>query len=484
MSSKRISFALGPLSNREPEYQNQNTLVIDKHGRIRYVALSRRALALPPEILAEIFIHCLPDNDFITPDPTAAPLVLCSVCRRWREVALSTPGLWSSLVLDLQSATKTNASSVALYQAWLSRARNTPLSLSLRDPDEKVAPELVRPLLQSIAVLWRQWRVIHLDLAVNFIESLFSSEGSPSREFPLLEMVAIACYNEPNLPICHTPRLCEIFLPTYPPVQRLHFPWAQITTLKINDIPLSTCLKIFANVSNLVRGGFEIRGDGSTVPPSISSLDHVETLTLAGILLGDAETIPLTVLNCLKAPALKNLMLRPPNWFGMWSHSDSWDVSPFLSFLSRSSIQLRSLALSLVLTTADILIDCLKAVPSLEYLELEPLRVVDMNTLFNRLTRDSNFLPNLGSIHIFFSAHTGVHSINPSVLVKMLCWRWTAVGVIRLRFFNMAHSINRPPFLDEDANSEFRRLRKEGMEVYLGKERPGIDTFVTGSSVY
>ncbi|KAF8205656.1 hypothetical protein K438DRAFT_517563 [Mycena galopus ATCC 62051] len=102
------SFALGPLSNRDPQYQNQNTLVVDKDGRLRYAPVSRRVLALPLEILSEIFAYCVPD-EFITPNLTTAPLVLCGLCRQWREVAISTPELWSSLFVDMESAAQEDA---------------------------------------------------------------------------------------------------------------------------------------------------------------------------------------------------------------------------------------------------------------------------------------------------------------------------------------------------------------------------------------
>ncbi|KAJ7940156.1 hypothetical protein B0H13DRAFT_1454893, partial [Mycena leptocephala] len=79
---------------------------------------------LPPEILAEIFIHCLPTQEFVTPDLTTAPLILCGICRRWREVALSTPKLWNSLFLQLNTYKTAD-----FCQMWLSRARGAPLSL-------------------------------------------------------------------------------------------------------------------------------------------------------------------------------------------------------------------------------------------------------------------------------------------------------------------------------------------------------------------
>ncbi|KAF7363894.1 hypothetical protein MSAN_01047400 [Mycena sanguinolenta] len=93
------SFALGPLSNRPPQYQNQYML-LKKDGILKLAAVSRRALASPPETLAEIFLFCLPfhrGGHPIIPNPNEAPLVLCAVCRQWRNIALDTPYLWRSL---------------------------------------------------------------------------------------------------------------------------------------------------------------------------------------------------------------------------------------------------------------------------------------------------------------------------------------------------------------------------------------------------
>ncbi|CAK5278947.1 unnamed protein product [Mycena citricolor] len=59
--------------------------------------------SLPPEILAEIFIACVPSvREEIHRrriDYDSAPWVLVRVCRRWRHVALETPPLWSQIVI-------------------------------------------------------------------------------------------------------------------------------------------------------------------------------------------------------------------------------------------------------------------------------------------------------------------------------------------------------------------------------------------------
>ncbi|KAJ6561438.1 hypothetical protein DFH09DRAFT_864274, partial [Mycena vulgaris] len=63
-------------------------------------------LTLPSEITAEIFLQCLPDTDVLGEDPVCemaeelesnAPVLLMGVCRAWRDIALATPMLWSTL---------------------------------------------------------------------------------------------------------------------------------------------------------------------------------------------------------------------------------------------------------------------------------------------------------------------------------------------------------------------------------------------------
>ncbi|KAJ6560392.1 hypothetical protein B0H19DRAFT_1147508 [Mycena capillaripes] len=59
-------------------------------------------LTLPLEITSEIFLHCLPTkraSDVM--NVQEAPLLLTHVCRAWREVAISTPALWTTFDIDV-----------------------------------------------------------------------------------------------------------------------------------------------------------------------------------------------------------------------------------------------------------------------------------------------------------------------------------------------------------------------------------------------
>ncbi|KAJ7189688.1 hypothetical protein GGX14DRAFT_580492 [Mycena pura] len=56
--------------------------------------------SLPAELIASIFVHCLPlhKNQF---GPLTAPLLLTRICGTWRAIALRTPELWSFIVFKL-----------------------------------------------------------------------------------------------------------------------------------------------------------------------------------------------------------------------------------------------------------------------------------------------------------------------------------------------------------------------------------------------
>jgi hypothetical protein len=61
-------------------------------------------LTLPNEIVSEIFLHTLPSalSDHC-PSSTQGPLLLGQICRKWREIALFTPALWSNIALTLDN---------------------------------------------------------------------------------------------------------------------------------------------------------------------------------------------------------------------------------------------------------------------------------------------------------------------------------------------------------------------------------------------
>ncbi|KAJ7739245.1 hypothetical protein DFH07DRAFT_78780 [Mycena maculata] len=88
---------------------------------------------LPVELLHEIFLACLPTNEYTPVSSRLAPLVVSWVCKRWRYISLSLPMLWSSLALESTSLTvHTNCRYLSHAKFWLARAGRAHLTLSIQ----------------------------------------------------------------------------------------------------------------------------------------------------------------------------------------------------------------------------------------------------------------------------------------------------------------------------------------------------------------
>ncbi|KAF7363823.1 F-box domain-containing protein [Mycena sanguinolenta] len=457
------SFALGLLVNQPPQYQNQYTLV-NKNGRLRFAAVSRRVLALPNEILGEIFVYCLrePEPDghpfgvLSKLDPNDAPLVLCAVCRRWRDIALTTPGLWGSFSIQQTSVlSDSGADYVEFCRTWLSRAGITPVSIEF---EAWIEHKRVLSLLEVIGGLAQRWQRAWLTFDPDLLKALRLPEAG---KFPFLEQLALGTsFSELSLSFCDAPRLRDVYLVESTPQIRL--PWHQLTSYETCTVLVPHFLQILGDAPNLVDARFGI--GGTFLPPSLPSivipLLHLQVLKLGN---SDDDFLPMTILNCLKAPALEDLTL---SFHG--AQAFNANALPFLSFVSRSSFRLHILALSLMPGSTEGLIECLKATPTVADLKLRVRLGTNVNDVLAPFTgRSDNFLPKLESFHFVFSNQgVLVTTETASLVIDMLCWRWSMVGSTQLRSFNLDHeyfglgnSLKSHP--------EYRRLRREGMLLYV-----------------
>ncbi|KAJ6531183.1 hypothetical protein B0H19DRAFT_1273397 [Mycena capillaripes] len=193
---------------------------------------------------------------------------------------------------------------------------------------------------------------------------------------------------------------------------------------------------------------------------------HLQSLALAVVplFLEDCSMGIILILNCLKAPQLESLTLEFADDCLFWG-----DISPFLSFLSRSSAQLHTLALSAMPTTADDPIECLKAAPSLVHLKLHLSYCIRNATpIFILLTGQSDFLPNLQSSQFSLSRT----EVKPDAAIEMLRWRWASVRITGLQSFRLTHPDPVPPYAEDiKSHPEFRRLKQDGMILHIGRMR-------------
>ncbi|KAK0466613.1 hypothetical protein IW261DRAFT_1321903, partial [Armillaria novae-zelandiae] len=97
---------------------------------------------LPNELLINIFIRCSSLHDGLDSplDPHALHWALLYVCRKWREVAIGTPEIWSSIHLDFVDDRFLNGSRIHeaafMLGVVLDRARPHNLDVFIRLKDD------------------------------------------------------------------------------------------------------------------------------------------------------------------------------------------------------------------------------------------------------------------------------------------------------------------------------------------------------------
>ncbi|KAF9261518.1 hypothetical protein L218DRAFT_869680, partial [Marasmius fiardii PR-910] len=130
---KRCRMELNRLNAAIIAVESRRTAV--KREVEHYRSLLSPIQRMPPEVLTEIFGHCgrLSNmNGLIMP----VPMAISMVCGRWRELAVSTPSLWSSISITMFSAGDPDDCDqhlvARLTKLFLQRSLNSPLELHLK----------------------------------------------------------------------------------------------------------------------------------------------------------------------------------------------------------------------------------------------------------------------------------------------------------------------------------------------------------------
>ncbi|KAF8872270.1 hypothetical protein BD779DRAFT_349073 [Infundibulicybe gibba] len=268
---------------------------------------------LPPEILGEIFVHCLWFGTWGSFSAHCAPWLLTKVCRSWREVALSTPSLWSKLPFLSWKESWTKDGHLRLLELYLKNSRSAALTIRLElppNPDNASFLPLVLPHLSQSRYL----KIFH--------HHELPGQGGyiNHKHFPLLESLKLICSCSSYTSPCRS---------VTAGLEGIEFPWAQLTRLAVK-IPssdealalLKVCpsLKV-CRLTPAQRSRIEIP---LTLPAPRVVHPCLRTLVI--------EDGPFTegLLGCLVAPALSTLEFS------------QYDITQ-----SRSGVILRSILLSI-----------------------------------------------------------------------------------------------------------------------------------------
>jgi hypothetical protein len=430
----------------------------------RQAALLSPTRCLPPEMLSEIFLEYLISCQEGDTFPTRKCVLLTTqICRYWREVAISTPRLWSALCFDLRA--KNMNRELEMAPVWLARSRGVALTLGLHSHHEVSQSHPVTDMILPHAP---RWVTLILNTTPSIVHSLCSAKGNLLR----LRRLVIDCL-QPNLlqsldTFKVAPQLCSLTLMRKVSVLKPEFAWAQLHELYLpwGHYSVNDCLEILHSSPNLVLCTMTLCESEDYLPRSVVKNHNLRELEVS-----DCDDLA-PLFECLALPGLLTLSCH---LFELWPRDE------FLSFMHRSSCTLQKLVLAGYHGVISGIADCLRHTPHL--LELELLygsgEAMDTELLRDMIHHTSSpcLLPKLQQLKV-----SRKYSFDYDAFAAMVESRWrvnpsrgaSSVSVERMQRVEICliddYEVNEGYVLDdEDEYSEsfalLRQLRAEGLDV-------------------
>ncbi|KAG9311575.1 hypothetical protein JVU11DRAFT_7783 [Chiua virens] len=341
-----------------------------RESLLAHQALTSPALRIPPEVLGEVFYHCLPKTPYITPRDVECPMVLTRVCRHWRAVALSTPHLWSSFSIPLQKTACEEYRNGC--EAWLARAKSIPLTIRILndiifDADPTLISSLalwLRPIITRCDDLW--WHGPSLP-------ALFTPEIQPEIETtPALPLEQLRVTTHRDILSIHLPgsairlRVASLQCLNYDleSLDGITLPWAHLTELHVHFALFSPTVFL-----QLLMGCTHLH----TLIASCLSADDVQLGLLRGLASGSLTHPTLRRLevkviragldelfNVLALPALEELDVC-----FCYRERDEWPHPAFMGMIRRSGCTLAKLTVRSNKRAVPYFDEYVKAMPGL-----------------------------------------------------------------------------------------------------------------------
>ncbi|PPR02886.1 hypothetical protein CVT24_002307 [Panaeolus cyanescens] len=199
---------------------------------------------LPPEILATIFHTYMfweDESDLIDPElegmisvfkpnPRSAPLLFCNVCSYWREVSISTPALWSAIVIHDLCYPET-------ISVWLERSQAHPLSLFVSLGQKLANTDKFARLLGMLYASMPRWKQLslHLPTAKDMRRLVFDLIPEPGKS-PATQLQHL-CLSSQYHQTDHLDFQSLARLSSFPHSTLQRFSWSKYTTPDFARIP-------------------------------------------------------------------------------------------------------------------------------------------------------------------------------------------------------------------------------------------------------
>lgn len=435
-----------------------------------------RFSAIPIDIWEEIFVRCLPPSEDPNYTTRAAPLLLCQVCRAWRQFAISSPSLWSSMrvVVSLGEPRP----HIALIAQWLERSGSLPLALSLYQTNEAEGNCIAAgDVLEIFKQYIHRWQDIRLDLAS---PRCHNQSGPHKRKAPLLEKFHMRSqrldeFSKQDLfgIFEELPRLSTLSVSSIAPLnygadKNRTIPWNQLTHVSIDfDMSIDTVLLLLRECHNIKKCNFGVKFEPDLLFPGMvvqSSLQSLQLMT---------EPRDLSIfLRNITFPALTDIAI-----YGKGGPAEllAWPQEEFSTFLGRSEARLLSLGLHNTCIQSTHFIDLLQN-PSMQTLvELiiddhtdwiftPCLSFSTMDMLTFNEHKPRGLLPALQCLKIRGLGCSW--SVDSRALADMAESRWRKYegsAAVRLRSLHVEISFSQP----STDYSRLKQLQREGLDLEI-----------------
>lgn len=380
----QITFIEGVIRDAENNVEQPDDETVRVRAALEGLSVKENVIApiecLPPELLSEIFLACLPGFMPSRMYSHYAPLLLGQVCQHWRDVAKNTPALWSSISINLRPG-KIEAD-VAMTMTHLSRSGGMPLSLRLEALWGYVFND--HPVLDILLHHCERWAEVQLELPFSRLRRFDVIQG----RLPLLRSLKFtgpqvslhrrvdAFRDAPQL------RNLQLIQPLMP--STFDIPWRSLTKLIAICYTCGQVTEILRACSNLVSCRLVFVNDTSRHVAINLPLVHLRSLDIeTGIHL-------FSIFESLTLPSLCDVRLM----LHSYGYDTQWLSRPsFILLLSRSACTIQSLHLCCdqpFFSEPD-LIACLEAMPMLIELEIRSQAAAAFTRrVVRRLTHGNN----------------------------------------------------------------------------------------------
>jgi len=372
-------------------------------------------LTFPPEVSSHILLLSMGEWDYDPYGPYSdrvllkklpTPFLLGTVCRGWRQLARSTPRLWTTLSFTLAKPTK-----VPLFEAvkdWLQLSGGLPLSIwiSNYEGENPVSQEMYGPVIDALNQHSGRWHKLSLRIPPIYFR-YFCGSSPPSNLYDL------DVINRGYLDIDGLPNFRMNFKPspTYLTIKNIRLPasdigWENLAYLSMANMTFNGCIEAIRQAPllescTIAKCHFTPRD--VSIPRTIVKHIHLRTLDLDWT----REELFIDLLDSMECPALEEFSYEP-------SMSNTMADS-LVSLLNRSESRLKELSLYAD-GVEDLAVEDLKkllnAIPCLQHLYLNcytrrVMLVID--ELLQELSSSAptlaggtpGFLPHLQSLTIF-----------------------------------------------------------------------------------